>query len=129
MEMHVKMVKDASAPRIGEDFNFEKLKYKIPSSFYKPVLSDRSVRKGDKKSKAKDSKKESGSLVPPRSSATNNLKSGGVSPKKSDRKVSDIDQENPMLSKSDISMPVARTADFTDASNPVGTRLNQDRNT
>ena len=64
-------MKDPAAPKIGEDFNFEKLKYKIPSSFHKPVLSDRSVRKGEKKGKNKDSKKDSGSLAPPRSSSNN----------------------------------------------------------
>jgi hypothetical protein len=79
MEKQIKKVKDSCPPNIGEDFNFEKLQYKIPSSFHKPILSDRSVKKGDrdKKSKKDSKSKESGGLEPPRSSKT-----GGPSPSK-----------------------------------------------
>ncbi len=120
-----------SAPRIGEDFNFDKLKYKIPSSFHKPVLSDRSTKKGDKKSsKVRDSKKDSGSLAPPKITSKGS-NGGAATPKKAfDRKASDIDQENPMLSKADITMPVIKGVEVPDEStSPAVKRTNKDRNT
>lgn len=94
-------------------------------------MSDRSVRKGDiyKRSKnGKDSKsKESGGLEPPRSSK------GAVSPKKSnnkvigDRKGSEFDHENPMLSKSEIGFGV-RTPEVEDSKTPGASKTNNDRN-
>lgn len=93
-------------------------------------MSDRSVRKGDKRSKnGKDSKsKESGGLEPPRSSK------GAVSPKKSnnkvigDRKGSEFDQENPMLSKSDIGFGVKITEVEDGSKTPGASKTNNDRN-
>ena len=132
MERQIKKVKDTSAPFISNDFNFEKLQYKIPSSFHKPILSDRSVRKGDRDKRSKNGKdsksKDSGGLEPPRSSK------GAVSPKKSnnkaigDRKDSEFDQENPMLSKSDIAFGI-KTPDADDSSKtPGASKTNNDRN-
>jgi hypothetical protein len=96
-------------------------------------LSDRSVRKGDKDNKkssknGKDSKsKESGGLDPRSSKGLSSPKKAGVKVE-GDRKGSELDQENPMLSKSDLGFGM-KVKDLDESSKtPGASRTNNDRN-
>lgn len=83
MEANAKSLKVDSAPPLVE-FNFEKLMYKIPSSFERAPLSNRSVKKKEKDEKKggkkdkKDKEREntaSASISSLRLSANNKSKS------------------------------------------------------
>lgn len=51
LEQHTKNAKALGAVSVSSDFNFDKLQYRIPASFTKAPMSDRSHKKGEKDGK------------------------------------------------------------------------------